>query len=398
MANVLNLGGMEQYIVATALRAIYRDSGVRSQDVNMYMKPQPIPAGGRLTLANAVRELPTEHDSLYVFADLDPLSNWGHPAQHLFFSPKNGSLMHSEWSMFPPQGFVGEPEIFVPLHVPRVYMAPLMPPFFVTQNVPRARRPTKKIAGRRFAILFSGNSNNRHVNDLEFLFRVLCDVYGYKESNIHVLNYDGDLNYDGGPKPVGNWPGDNSAYRMKARIVGAGNQADFDKAFAAVARTLKSSDSLLIHTNNHGGDASTYGEPWLCGYPNFALVYKASDFGKRVADLPKCRALIVGMEQCFSGGFMNATLTNSKAGSTSFAAAVPANKSSMGGPRFDPWALDWIAAFNGSYADGSALKHPVAAKPSTRQAFDYSSTVHVPGDDPVFQDAPTGTGATQQLD
>ena len=242
MANVLNLGGMEQYIVATALRAIYRDSGVRSQDVNMYMKPQPIPAGGRLALANAVRELPTEHDSLYVFADLDPLSNWGHPAQHLFFSPKNGSLMHSEWSMFPPQGFVSEPEAFVPLHVPRVYMAPLMPPFFVTQNVPRARRPPKKIAGRRFAILFSGNSNNRHVNDLEFLFRVLCDVYGYKESNIHVLNYDGSLNYDGGPKPVGNWPGDNNTYRMKARIVGAGNQADFDKAFAAVARTLKSSD------------------------------------------------------------------------------------------------------------------------------------------------------------
>jgi hypothetical protein len=119
-------------------------------------------------------------------------------------------------------------------------------------------------------------------------------------------------------------PGDNSAYRMTARIDGSGNQADFDKVFHTVARTLKPADSLLIHTNNHGGDASTYGEPWLCGYPNFALVYKASDFGKRVADLPKCRSLVVGMEQCF------------KAGATSFAAAVPANQSSMGGPQFDP--------------------------------------------------------------
>jgi hypothetical protein len=59
---------------------------------------------------------------------------------------------------------------------------------------------------------------------------------------------------------------------------------------------------VLIHMNNHGGDAMAYGEPWLCGYPNFGLVYKASDFGQRVADLPKCRSLIVAMEQCFSGG------------------------------------------------------------------------------------------------
>jgi hypothetical protein len=108
--------------------------------------------------------------------------------------------------------------------------------------------------------------------------------------------------------------------------------------------------------------------------------------------------LIVGMEQCFSGGFMNPVLTNSKAGVTSFAAAVPADKSSMGGPEFDPWALDWIAAFHGSYADGSPLKHPTAAKPSTREAFDYSSTVHVPGDDPVFLDRPSGSGANQHLD
>jgi hypothetical protein len=180
--------------------------------------------------------------------------------------------------------------------------------------------------------------------------------------------------------------------------VGAGNQTQFDKVFNTVAKRLKPTDTLLIHTNNHGGDASTYGEPWLCGYPNFGLVYKASDFGKRVKDLAKCRSLIVAMEQCFSGGFMNPTLTQSKAGVTSFAAAVPADKSSMGGPLFDPWAQDWIAAFHGCYADGSPLKHPVAAKPSTRQAFDYSSTVHVPGDDPVFQDKPNGSGATQHPD
>jgi hypothetical protein len=397
MADIPDLGGLEHDIVSNALRAVYRDTGVRSQEVNLYLNAQPVRAGGRLTLANAVRELPTNQESLYVFADLDPLSNWGHAARHLFFSPANGSLVHSESSLFPPRDFVSKPQAFAPLHVPKVFTMPVTPPFFLTRNVAPEGRPRRR-AGRRFAILFSGNSNNRHVNDLEFLFRVLSDMYGYKERDIFILNYDGSLNYDGGPKPVGNWPGDNTPYRLTARIVGAGNQTDFDKVFGTVAKKLKSADTLLIHTNNHGGDASAYGEPWLCGYPGFGLVYKASDFGRRVADLPKCRSLIVAMEQCFSGGFMNPTVTNSKATVTSFAAAVPADKSSMGGPQFDPWALDWIAAFHGSYADGSPLKHPVATRPSTRQAFDYSSTVHVPGDDPVFLDAPAGGGSTQHLD
>ena len=397
MAGIADLHGMEQDIVAAALRAVYKDAGVRSQDVNLFARTKPIRPKARLALANTVRTLPTEQASVYVFADLDPLSNWGHAARHLFFGAKNGELMHSESSQFPAQEFMGEPEAFAPLHVPKVYSAPVTPPIFLEKNVPSEVRPSKK-SDRRHAILFSGNSNNRHLNDLEFLFRVLCDLYGYKEENIYVLNYDGTLNYDGSPKPVAKWPGDQTPYRIKPRIVGAGNQAEFDKVFGAVAKKLKSKDTLLIHTNNHGGDASSYGEPWLCGYPNFALVYKASDFGQRLAHLPKCRSLVVSMEQCYSGGFMNPTLAHSKAAVTSFAAAVPANQSSMGGPEFDPWALDWIAAFHGSYPGGLPLKHPVAAKPSTRQAFDYSSTVHVPGDNPVFQDSPSGSGATQSIE
>jgi hypothetical protein len=184
---------------------------------------------------------------------------------------------------------------------------------------------------------------------------------------------------------------------MTNRIVGAGNAVEFDKVFTAIGRMLKPADTLLIHTNNHGGDASTYHESWLCGYPNFDLVYKASDFGQRLAKLPKCDSVIVAMEQCFSGGFMSSTITNSKATNTSFASAVPSNMSSMGGPVYDPWALDWISAFNGTYPGGGPLKHPVAVNPATRAGFDYSNSVHAPGDSPVFQDAPLGIGATQHL-
>jgi hypothetical protein len=397
MPDIAALGDVGQKIVASSLLLIDREDGLRSQDVNLYLKRDTFPAGGRLAIAHVSRELPTQQKSLYVFADLAPLANWGHPARHLFFNPRTGGLMHAESSLFPPRDFEANPESFQPVHVPKVHMAPVTSPFFLTHMVARTARRTRK-AGRRHAILFSGNSNNRHLNDLEFFFRVLCDIYEYKPDDIYVLNYDGSLNYSGPPQPVAKWPGDGTPYRLTARIVGAGPQADFDKVFGTVARKLRSADTLLIHTNNHGGDASTYGEVWLCGYPNFTLVYKASVFGQRLASLPKCRSLIVGMEQCYSGGFMGPTLTNSKATDTSFASAVPANMSSMGGPDFDPWAFDWIAAFNGCYPGGTPLKQPVVARPPTKAAFDYSSAVHVPGDAPVFQDAPAGIGATQHLD
>ena len=61
---------------------------------------------------------------------------------------------------------------------------------------------------------------NRHVNDLEFLYRTLVHLYRVPAANITVLNYDGTLDYNDAswqqvPPPVGNWPGDNTPYQMK---------------------------------------------------------------------------------------------------------------------------------------------------------------------------------------
>jgi hypothetical protein len=406
MADIVNPYGIDmlQDIFKNTLHVIYRDAGVRSQEVNLYVKTEPIAARGRLKLDNEVRQLPMDQESIHVFADLEPLANWAHSARHLFFSPIDGSLMHTESSHFPPLEFVSKPQTFAPLHVSKVHLTPVTPPVLPKKVAPKIR-PSEK-SDRRFAILFSGQSRYSHLNDLEFLFRVLCDLYGYKEDNIYVLNHDGSLNFEitlgstdekVGGKVVNSWPGDKTPYHITDRIVGAGTQAEFDKVFQTIATRLKSTDTLLIHTNNHGVNPPGHGETYLLDYQgNWG--YSASEFGRRLADLPKIRSLIVAMQQCHSGGFMHPTLINSKANVTSFAAAVPANKIAKLEKVFNPWAHAWIAAFQGAYPDGSPLKHPVSAKPSTRQAFDYSSSVHHPDDDPVFQDSPSGTGVNQTLD
>ena len=108
----------------------------------------------------------------------------------------------------------------------------------------------RAVKGERYAILFSGMSNNRHLNDLEYLYRVLIDTYGFKAANITVLNYDGSVNYSGDPKPVGKWPGDNTKYRIK--VNGKGGKTELLAALEAVGKQIKADDLLFIHTNNHG--------------------------------------------------------------------------------------------------------------------------------------------------
>jgi hypothetical protein len=204
------------------------------------------------------------------------------------------------------------------------------------------------------------------------------------------------VNYIGNP-PIGTWPGDGTPFQLGASIVGPGSKFPLELAFHTLAQQLTANDLLLIHTSNHGGDASAYGEPWLCGYPNFSLVYKASEFGAALAGLPRFRSLIVSMEQCYSGGFMWPVIHNSTANFTSFASAVPANMPSQAGGTFDPWANDWIAALHGAYADGSPLKQSAPAHPAAAEAFAYSSSVHVMGDLPIYNDNPTDSGETQYL-
>src|SRR5205085_1792182 len=122
--------------------------------------------------------------------------------------------------------------------------------------------------------------------------------YRYDPGDITVLNYDGTINYDGGPQPVVRWPGDNTPYRMK--VHGKGGKADLLGALDSLKKRLKPEDSLLIHTNNHGGHNGT--ESDLCCFPSFDSL-GVKEFATKLGELPKFRCLIVMMEQCHSGGF-----------------------------------------------------------------------------------------------
>jgi hypothetical protein len=313
-----------------------------------------------------------------VFADEDPTANFGHACVYHFFDKSTGDHLRSVPARFPPNdaksletlhGFhlpvrIGPTETIV--HFPPIWRCPILIP-----------------DGVRYAILYSGMSNMRHLNDLEFCYRMLIDRYSFDTKNIFVLNYDGTLNTQDGPAVT--WPGDGSHYRIK--VTGVGDRAGFQAALAALKAKLKHDDLLFIHSNNHGDNFGS--GSFLCEYPNYGT-YPATDFCADLATLPTYRSLVVMMEQCNAGGFNAPVLAASTASSTSIASAAISTQSSYASPdgNWDSFARDWIAAEAGHQPNGGAL----ASNPDTdgngvvsaHEAFNYALSVKNPLDSPNY--------------
>lgn len=341
--------------------------------------------------------IPIERDTAFVFSDDAPLFNWAHPCRYLLYNAKNGEFYKEVNASFPPD-LIEENRDVNAFHEPVKYA--LASPYRIVERADWKRQFGKLQLfrqGKRYAVLFSGASNNRHTNDLEFVYRTLIDVYDFDPSRIYVLNYDGTVDYSGGPHPVGNWPGDGTPYRIDGHITAAGTKAEFENVFDDLKTRLTSRDLLFIHTNNHGGHNGS--ESYLCTYSGTS--YGASDFADKLAELPAFAKLMVMMEQCHSGGFNTPILDASPAISTTVASACEEDRSSIGGPEFDPFARDWIAAMTGTDPYGAALgSNPDVDGNSViaaREAFDYADLVKDPYDTPVYDDSPVGCGDTMHL-
>ncbi len=354
-------------------------SWTASKNTNLYIESKVLRRGKKI-LAYKQRIL-LKRDTIMVFVDEAPLYNWAHSCRYLLHDAKTGKLYKEVKAQFPPYMTTKAPKTYTPFHEP-VRIADIEKYYPI---LPKLRCPIRWKNGQRYAVLYSGASNNRHTNDLEFLYRTLRDIYGVPAANIYVLNHDGTVNYNSGPKPVGNWPGDDTAYRLP--VNGSGTKASLDSVFDTLKSKLRKNDLLLIHTNNHGGHNGT--ESYLCTYSGDD--YMASDFAAKLGTLPKFHSLIVMMEQCHSGGFNAPILADSPALHTSVSSACEELRSSIGGAEFDPFARDWIAAMTNSTPYGGLLaSNPDtnnSGKVSAKEAHDYADAIKNSYDTPVYSES-----------
>jgi hypothetical protein len=367
------------------VNAVRRLSWRKLQTTNLYLDERIYE---RAEMIGPERQkIVTEWPSILVFADDDPLANFSHACRYLLHDPQTGDLQKEIPAQFPP--FVnGWPKTLKPFHEPiQLSKDPIVWPI-----PPKLRCPITLPYGERYAIMFSGMSNKRHLNDMEFLYRTLIDRYYFNKNNIYALNYDGTLNTQDGVQV--NWPGNNTPYRIK--ITGQGTRSAFEAAINDLKGKITQKDMLLIHTNNHGGYGGAPGTADLCTYPSWHG-YLANDFALKVGELPKFSKLIVMMEQCHAGGFNGPIISQSKADATSVASAAtePNNSYVTADGNWDPFARDWISAQAGHGALGGAL----AFNPDTdhdgrieaREAYNYADVIQDPRDSPNYSEN-TGAG------
>ena len=391
---------------------------------NIHLSQLVLTAGEELRAVGQVVRVPRE--SAFVFVDLAPAYNWAHPCEYHLYDVKTQELYHRVPACLPPEFMLRHADRMVAFHTPVTMPRPanlrtrLRPPLRFKANA------LSNAPGERYAILFAGRAANRHTNDLEHIYRTLVDVYGFATANIHVLNHDGTINYfwdsttAGVPAPA--WPGDDTAFRMV--VNDQGTRAGMQNVLNALAARIRPEDFLFIHTNNHGGGPCDPGITDYCLFQydvNASWVpYYVNDFIADLGVLPRLEVLMVMMEQCRAGGFINPIVNNSPAAWTHVATSVNAGDYSQGGSDFDPYARDWTAAIAGHYPEitaqfpqGQGLTQPVdgnsdgrlsaaeiAAYADAVHQYDGSELNHCPdgtalhlGDSPIFGEAPAGCGS-----
>jgi hypothetical protein len=329
--------------------------------------------------------------TIVVFADDKPLYNWGHPCRYLLYDAESCEQYAEVCAQFPPVDLARDAPL--PLHW---FHRPIALAPELMHAVPSQPSWKPRSRGRRYAVLFSGMSNRRHLNDLEFLYRTLVNVYGFARRDITVLNFCGQLQFSGIPEdalltnPIAatTWAGDGSAYQMSVK--GPGSRLALLGAIDDLKSRLKADDTLLLYTGNHGARPAS--ESFLLCHP-WGDKLGVDEFTGKLCELPKFQSLIVVMQQCFAGGFNAPLITRSPAKRTSIASACSPDGISSKGEAFDPFSSAWIAAMAGVDPYGGSLyPNPDTngdGVVSAREAFEYASA-KVAADCPLFSEAGGG--------
>jgi hypothetical protein len=381
---------------------------------SLFIDLAPLRPGVRLgpELPGHAAPIVVQRPSVLVFVDPEPTANFGHDCHYWFFDPQSGHHLPAldVQARFPPY-VRGVRPAYRPLEGPaRASPAPRGAQAFKTASpvepatvatvepqgwlsrivqllrqllglaLPPIPVPSPVLAAaprKKHAILFAGNPDVAHINDMEFCYRMLVDKFGFDRRNVHVLNYNGKLTtwewqYLPPPKP---WPGKyapggGSGYRLQQH---PGIRRATREQMRAVLRVLKgkmqAEDLLFIYVTGHGGNTvingSATGESFL-NTPASYSTYGASEFAADLAvlgEIPggKFRHLMVMMQQCASGGFKDPVLNCGCAEHTSFASAATSTARSYKTPDllWNQFSRNWFAAFMSSDPSGSAPVHKV---------------------------------------
>jgi hypothetical protein len=355
---------------------------------DLYLDRTPYAKGA--VIGPRVQEVRAKKRCLVVFVDENPRANFGHDCRYRLYDARSHKWLCEERARFPPYRRGRQAGTLVRIYDRRA----------IVQAATGVQR-------ERYAILFSGNSERRHLNQLEYAYRMLTERYCFKAQNILVLYFDGTISFVE-PEPATNWPkeifGSSSQppdpYKLAGKIFGKGDRAGFKKACLHIAATLQPQDLVFIQTSGHGdGDRNKQpAESYLLQHDGQA--YYAGELCQDLTLLGQHDSLLVLMEQCFSAGFIQ-PLLNAQSTFAANRLSVACASKQVSFPTadylFNSFGAAWIASHLDTDVNGNPIPASVDQDLSTfieaREAYDYAAPLAIVQNDlPAKQDSPAAAG------
>ena len=362
----------------------------------VYAKPEPVEAGSAITTWYGDVILPDKEGWLF-FIDDAPMQSWAHPCRYIFVD-SSGSVTIQK-ALGPPTDLAKWKKV----------AGVATPP--TSQPSTQVRSPTRGSInalppctnpGHCYAVIISGggdsyNNWERYYGDVSFMYKTLVNDYGYLDDHIIVLMSDGtnpgldqhknDLSYvNSNPDLDGDGDDD---------VGFSATNANIGTVFDDLQTRLENSDHLFIFTTDHGGPEN---DPQVGTEVIINLWYETMRDDQFDANLDKITAtvpIMITMEQCYSGGFIDDVIPGPVGQERVIATAANAYESSYG----DTFSTLWISAVAGHDKGGGSVDADTDndGTVSMREAFIYARDNDHESEHPQYSETPVNIGSTLAL-
>ncbi len=323
-------------------------------------------------------------DGYFFFIDKFPEANWEHPCLYVFANKQKIEIVEE---LAPP--YILEDMIEIVDHDwsrRNYHKAPR-----TVFSVPRPARSMD--LDNCWAVLISGGgsiSSNyaRYYNDIVFIYETLIG-YGYHDDHIIVLFADGTDPSPDQPGGINSNPdldgdGDDD-------IQFATTLENLNTVFSTLASILTHEDQLFIYSTDHGGGGGE--DDWDVYLVGWGENIDDYIFAAMIEDID-CSSIIITMEQCYSGGFLDDLAGDGRV----IATACRYDEVSWSGvehSEYDEFVYHWTSGVNGEtpFGETTDADYNEDGYISMEEAFIYAEANDAARETPQYSSMPEDFGS-----
>ena len=361
----------------------------------VYVRPEPVPARTTVETWYGDIVLP-EHEGWLFFIDDRPMAGWAHPCRYVHVSM--GGDVYVKEALGPPEELASWTML---AGTGTASTATVRRP--ATRAV-RGALPPHTDPGHSYAVLISGGANaynnwERYYSDIAFMYTTLVRDYGYADDHVIVLMSDGtdpalDQRRNDGTLDSSNPDLDGDG---DTDVQYSATKANIATVFSHLGTTLGAGDQLFIFTTDHGGPQHSpqQGTAVLMNLWGWDETITDDELATELDRIRSTVPILVTMEQCYSGGFIDDLVPGLPGQERVIATAADAYHSSYA----DYFSKTWISAVGGHDLVGNAVNADGNGDGtvSMQEAFAYSYLNRNPLDTPQYSDTPAGIGRSRAL-